>query len=88
MYDEASGQPPDYSQTMRMRQIIPQQLSLYQHGYQIDGLDLGQHQLSGASQHISTKQHITMNQLNGQGVGFAPTITQPLPQALGRLNCT
>ena len=88
MYDEASGQPPDYSQTMRMQQIIPQQTNQYQHGYQIGGLDLGQQQLSGASRNTLTQQYNTMSQLNGHCVGFAPTITQPLPQALGRMNCT
>ena len=58
MYNEASGQPPDYSQTMRMQQIIPQQTNQYQHGYQIGGLDLGQQQLSGASRHISTNNKL------------------------------
>ena len=49
MYDEASRQPPDYVQTMRMQQIIPQQASQYQQGYQLVNLDLSQQQQFGAS---------------------------------------
>ena len=59
-----------------MRLIILQQTYQYQHGYQIGSLDLNQQQLYGAIQHTLTQQHNTMNQLNGQGMGFAPTITQ------------
>ena len=73
---------------MRMQQPIPQQMNQYRHGYQIGSIDQGQQQLSGASHHTSPQQYITMNQLNGQGMWVAPTMTQPQPQALGRLNCT
>ena len=38
-FDEASGQPPDYVQTMRMQQIIPQQTNQYQHGYTLFNTD-------------------------------------------------
>ena len=88
MYDEASGQPPDYSKTIRLQQIIPQQTNQYQHGYQISGLDLGQQQLSGANRHTFSQQHNAMGQLNFQVMGLTPTLTQPQPQGLGRVNCT
>ena len=77
VYDEASKQPPDYIQTIRLRQIIPQQTNQYQHGYQISGLDLGQQQLSGANRHTFSQQHNAMGQLNSQGMGLTPTLTQP-----------
>ena len=83
MYDEASGQPPDYVQTMRMQQIIPQQASQYQQGYQLVNLDLSQQQQFGASQSISTQQRQnTVHQQDIQGHrSSAPTLTQPQPQA-------
>ena len=37
-FDVASGQPPDYVQTMRMQQIVPQQANLSQYGYTLFNL--------------------------------------------------
>ena len=88
IYDETSGQPPDYSKTMRLRKIIPQQTNQYKHGHQISGLDLGQQQLSGANRHTFSQQHNALGQLNSQGMGPTPTLTQPQPQGLGRMNGT
>ena len=39
-FDMASGQPPDYVQTMRMKQVGPQQTNQYQQGYNLYNQDL------------------------------------------------
>ena len=85
-YDEALGQPPDYSQTMRMQQPTLQQTNQYRHEYQIGSPDQNRQQLPGANHQNSPQQYGTMNQLNGQGTWVAATVTQP--QVLGRLNYT
>ena len=72
---------------MRLQQIMPQQAIQYQHGYQINGLDLGQQQLSGANRHTFFQQHNALGQLN-PGMGPTPTVTQPQPQGLSRVNGT
>ena len=40
--NEATGQPPDYNQTMNLQPTIPQLTSQFQYGYQINGTGLNQ----------------------------------------------
>ena len=58
-FDLASGQPPDYVQTIRRQHIVPQQTNLNQHGYGLfnpDQNNLVQQQQLNPIQINSTQQ--------------------------------
>ena len=79
-FDVASGQPPNYVQTMRMQRIIPQQTNQYQHGYSLFSPD--QQQQLNPTQPNSTQQlQDAVHQQNVQSYHSpAPMRAQPQPQ--------
>ena len=72
--DEATGQPPDYDQAMRLQPIIPQPTSQFQYGYQINGIGLNQQQLSSTNQQNFFVSP-TLGQVNSQGMDPTPSLT-------------
>ena len=81
----ASGQPPDYVQTMRMQQVGPQQTNQYQQGYNLYNQDLTnlvQQQQFNPIQINSTQQlQNVVHQQNVQGYHSpAPMRAQPQSQ--------